>query len=775
LHGHEAVLIQEATLHIRGWARPFELEGSGPWSLGRSEGSDIYFPDDPSCSRAQAIIRRAGDGLLLEPLSKVTTITLNRRAIDRPHPLMDGDIIEFAAQTISVRQRPSQGALAPSRSQSLGRIKIQDGLFVGRRDDNRAQSDRKMLVLDHPTVSRKHARFLVTDTGFAIEDLGSTNGTRVNGKRISRKTRLTAGDTISIGVFSLAFDGSSVSTRAQADGVSLTAHSITKTVQPKRASPPLTLVDRVNLEIMPGELVCIIGESGSGKSTLMNIVSGRKKPTDGSVLLGEFDIHAYFDTLKQNIAYVPQSDLLHETLTLRQALNFVALLRLPRDLSTAARKQIVEDAARNVGLEQKLDLKIVSLSGGQKKRASLATEILSHPKLLFLDEVTSGLDESTDREIMALLQRLTRRGMTIICVTHTLANIEEFADKVIVMAVGGTLTFCGAPRDMLAFFDIRHLGGVFGALDRSGANHWRERFEHKRALPLLQRHIGVPTRGATGAQAGSPGQQLNMLFHQFAVLTIRNFALLWGDKRTLLMAAVQSVIVGGLLGYAYSNFGNGSLEISNSKLSFLLVLGITCLWIGCAGAAKEIVGELSIYLRERDINLSTVAFVLSKFLVVSIFTIAQIALLMLTCGLIAAEIPGAAAEQFGLAALAAVAGAGVGLFISSISNSRDQAAVIVPLALAPQLILGSGLVTTLSSAGQWIAKLLIGAYWTREAMTAALISAESIFKIDTNSGMRVAVTAQSLPHCIAALTAQTAGWVTLTIGIMYWRHAHKTE
>jgi hypothetical protein len=361
-------------------------------------------------------------------------------------------------------------------------------------------------------------------------------------------------------------------------------------------------------------------------------------------------------------------------------------------------------------------------------------------------------------------------------VTHTLANIEEFADKVIVMAAGGALTFCGAPRDMLSFFNIRHLGEVFGALDRSGGHHWRERFERKQALPSPQRRAlagSMPQAG--GTQDGSLGQRLNVQLHQFSVLTARNFALLWGDTRTLAMAAMQSVIVGSLLGYAYSDFGSGELEISNSKLSFLLVLGITCLWIGCAGAAKEIVGELSIYLRERDINLSTAAFVLSKFLVVSIFTIAQIALLMLTCSLFAAEIPGSPEEQFALAAFASVAGAGVGLFISSISNSRDQAAVIVPLALAPQLILGSGLVTTLSTAGQWIAKLFIGAYWTREAMTSALISAENIFKIDPNSGMRVAVTAQSLPHCIAALAAQTLGWVVLTICIMYWRHARKTE
>ncbi|MGA9794066.1 MAG: FHA domain-containing protein [Rhizomicrobium sp.] len=770
-------LVQEAILHVKGRSRPFELNGPGPWSIGRADASDLCFADDPRCSRAQAVIRRTAGGFILEPLSNATPTVVNNRAIDRAHVVADGDTIQFAAQLITVaEQRRSSRSERQSHTPSTSaKVAVQHGLLITRREEISARTDERALVLDHPTVSRRHAQFHFRDGAIGIEDLGSTNGTRVNGSRITRRTNLKPGDTVSIGVFTLTFDGANISARAQADGVSLSAHAVSKIVHPKSSPTPLTLVDGVDLEIVPGELVCIIGESGSGKSTLMNIVSGRKKPSGGVVMLGELDIHAYFDALKQNMAYVPQTDLLHETLTLRQALNFAALLRLPRDISAAARRKIVEDAAANVGLEQRLDQKIAALSGGQKKRASLATEILSRPKLLFLDEVTSGLDESTDHEIMDLLKRLTRRGMTIVCVTHTLANIEEFADKVIVMAAGGSLTFFGAPQDMLSFFGIRHLGGVFGALDRSGGAHWRDRFERARNVSPAPDTSHALKGPAASAQAGPISLQLSVQLHQFAVLTARNIALLLGDTRTLIMAALQSVIVGGLLGYAYSDFGSGPLEVSNSKLSFLLVLGITCLWIGCAGAAKEIVGELSIYLRERDINLSTVAFVLSKFLVISIFTVVQIALLMLTCGLIAQEIPGSAIQQFALAALASIAGAGVGLFISSISNSRDQAAVIVPLALAPQLILGSGLVTNLSSAGQWIAKIFIGAHWTREAMTSALISVEDIVKIDPNTGMRIAVTAEPLGHCVAALAAQTAGWVILTIGILYWRHARKTE
>src|SRR5204863_3349295 len=201
----------------------------------------------------------------------------------------------------------------------------------------------------------------------------------------------------------------------------------------------------------------------------------------------------------------------------------------------------------------------------------------------------------------------------------------------------------------------------------------------------------------------------------------------------------------------FSDFGKG-FELGSSKVSFLVVLGITCIWIGCAGAAKAIVGELPIYLRERDINLSTTAFVFSKFLVIGCFAVCQILILMLVSSLLAQEIPGWPWEQFLLASFAAVSGVAIGLVIATVSNSRDQAAVIVPLALAPQLIFGSGLMSNLSWYTLKVAQLVIGAYWSRQAMTAALISHENgIMKIDPVHGALVPVTAQSLGLSIVAL------------------------
>lgn len=665
--------------------------------------------------------------------------------------------------------------LASDEANQRRRVPVRHDLTIMRLDEESEQDKQDLvLFLDHPTVSHKHARFIVANGKIAIEDLGSDNGTFVNSERISAAVELKPRDQISVGVFLLRFDGTHVEVRSHTAGGMLGAYSVSKQIRDK--PQPLFLLRDVTLELPPHELVCVIGASGSGKTTLMNIISGRKRPTSGAVKLGRFDVHECFHMLKQDIAYVPQRDPLHEFLTVRQALTYSARLRLPADMSVETRNRIILDAAESVGLEHRLDAKIATLSGGERKRASLATEILSHPDLLFLDEVTTGLDESTDREIMQLLKRLVVRGMTIVCVTHTLANIEEVADTIVVMGRGGLVTFYGTPAELRDFFSIDQIGEVFDVVERVGPETWHERFEDAWGLRTVAR---ARARGSHGERphrsgGGTVFTTIANAARQFGILTSRNLTLLFGDTRALAMAAVQAIVVGALLGFAFSDFGKG-FELGSSKVSYLVVLGITCIWIGCAGSAKSIVGELPIYLRERDINLSTTAFVLSKLLVMSAFAICQVLLLLFVSSLLVQDVPGPVWEQYALAALAAVNGAAIGLVISSVSNSRDQAAVVVPLALAPQLIFGSGLISSLSWAAEKVAQFVIGAYWTRQAMIGALISRESgIMKIDPVHGTLVPVTAHPLGLSAGALCLQTIAWLVLTIAIMHVRYGRKS-
>ena len=207
------------------------------------------------------------------------------------------------------------------------------------------------------------------------------------------------------------------------------------------------LLDDITLVIKPREFVCLLGPSGSGKSTLLKALSGRERVDAGSVLVNDQELGAHFDALKHDIAVVPQKDVLHESLRMDDALWYTAKLRLPPDTSADEVRQALADMLATVGLVGERRKPIRKLSGGQVKRASLANEILCKPSLVFLDEVTSGLDEQTDREVMKLFRSLADAGKTVVCVTHSLASVEQTCHLVVILTCGGKLAFVGKPAE----------------------------------------------------------------------------------------------------------------------------------------------------------------------------------------------------------------------------------------------------------------------------------------------------------------------------------------
>ena len=618
------------------------------------------------------------------------------------------------------------------------RVPLDHGLTVGR------QAIPGQVVLDHPNVSRRHAAFEVVDGAIVLRDLGGTNGTYLNGERLRGTRPLIQGDRIDIGPFQLTFDGTALTRAGRVGNVELLVRGVSYDV--RRSGVPRRILHGANLRILPSEFVAIIGANGSGKSTLMNIMAGRVLPSEGIVLLNGRDLHANFQALKQDIAFVPQQDVLHEQLTLRQALDYTAQLRLPPDTTVEQRRAAVNEAARSVDLLDQLDQRIGALSGGQKKCASLASEILNRPSLLLLDEVTSGLDESADWEIMRLLRRLADDGVTIIVVTHTLANVTEFCDKVICMGRGGQPTFIGAPSEVLEFFAVHRLGEVFERTDELGAECWRARFE-----ATVSATINLPTAVESRDNTRRPALQrphepvfitLLRVPRQAAILLHRNTILLLSDRRTLAMAAAQSVLIGGLMGYAFGNFGTGQERI-NAENALLLLLGLSAIWLGCNAASKDIVGDLAIYRRENDINLSTAAFIGAKYLVSCVFTVLQLAVVYLLVSAFADGIPGERLQQFILLTLGAMAGTAMGLVISALANTRDQATTIVPLALVPQLILAGVLVPKLPDLATAVAKIAVSGYWLTEAMKSVFIAAEGPIQVmNAHTGTLMNMTAK---------------------------------
>ena len=274
--------------------------------------------------------------------------------------------------------------------------------------------------------------------------------------------------------------------RSRSNNIELAARGVERTVRDRATGGPLTLLEDVDLVVRPREFVAILGPSGSGKSTLLAVLGGRVVPDAGAVTLNGADLHADFEALKGDITVVPQRDLLHDSLALGAALRYTAELRLPPDLSRGEVEASVADILDVVGLAPKRSTPIRHLSGGQVKRASLANELVAGPSLLLLDEVTSGLDEQTDREVMELFRRVADGGKTVVCVTHNLANVEENCHLVAILAEGGRLAFVGTPGEAKAYFAIPRLGDVYRALAGRMPGEWASRF---RASPEYRRHV----------------------------------------------------------------------------------------------------------------------------------------------------------------------------------------------------------------------------------------------------------------------------------------------
>ena len=443
--------------------------------------------------------------------------------------------VEAITRTREVPSRVRSGAAATDVEPD--RLPLEHGLTFGR------EAMPGQVLLDHPTVSGRHAAFEVADGNVLLRDLGSTNGTYVNGVLLHGVRLLAPGDRIDIGPFALTFDGTSLTKACHEGNVELLVEGVSCDVLTGgRAGRRNRILHRTSLRVRPSEFVAVIGVNGSGKSTLMNIMAGRAIPSEGSVLFNGADLHANFERLKRDIAFVPQRDVLHEQLTVRQALDYAARLRLPPDTTGAQRRAAVHDAARSVGLLGQLEQRISALSGGQKKCAILASEILSRPSLLLLDEVTSGLDVSSDWEIMRLLRRLAKEGMTIVVVTHSLASATEFCDKILCIARNGHPAFFGAPTEVMDFFGVRQIGDVLSRMDEFGPEYWqaeREQTAFAAAdLPTTaERTPEAPPAGAKLVRKPPP-VPLRHIIRQWAILLDRNTRLLLFDRRTVVMAAI---------------------------------------------------------------------------------------------------------------------------------------------------------------------------------------------------------------------------------------------
>ena len=326
-------------------------------------------------------------------------------------------------------------------------------LRIGRAPDND-------VVVDDMLVSRYHAE-LVRGPGGAWEviDLGSHNGTFVDGRPVGRAP-IDENSLIGIGRHQFRLVRGALEAYEDTGKVEFEAAGLSVFVGEGR-----TILDDVSFALPENCFLAVVGPSGAGKSTLMKALTGFSPADQGTVLYNGRDLYESIEELRSRIGYVPQDDILHPQLTVRKALGFAAELRFPSDVTKQEREQAVNGVMEELGLTHRADLPIHKLSGGQRKRVSVALELLTKPSLLFLDEPTSGLDPGFEKSAMELLRNLADGGRTVIVVTHSLQSLN-LCDRVIFLAPGGSTAYFGPPEEALEYFGGTDYADVFRTLEQ---------------------------------------------------------------------------------------------------------------------------------------------------------------------------------------------------------------------------------------------------------------------------------------------------------------------
>jgi ABC transport system ATP-binding/permease protein len=680
--------------------------------IGRAQDNEVVL-HNTYVSRYHAELVKRGEEYYLVPLPNITNALL----VDGV-PVMQPIRMHHGAKIRLGGWKPgdmvSLDFLSPSEDADMvfhRKIEFTQNqvMTIGRHKDN-------TIVLPAPTVSNFHAEVEKVGQRYRVVDLRSSNGTFVNGKRISREVWVQPGESIQIGPyrFEVAENAFSQSDHSEG-GVRVEMIGLNKWVKKN-----LNILQDISLVFEPKEFIVVVGQSGGGKSTLVDAITGYHPATHGRVMVnGTIDLYKEFDALRSTIGYVPQKDIIHMELTVFEALDFAAQLRMPPDTTKEERIQRIEEVMNDLDLAHRRDTQISKLSGGQQKRVSIGVELITKPGLFFLDEPTSGLDPGMETELMRLMRRLADQGRTIVMITHATKNVM-LADKVVFLARGGFLAWFGPPEEALAYFDQyrserdrrsnpMEFDNIYTLLDQNelgqGAD-WVKRF---REHPAYTKYIAEPLQKSgvlspwkkqgpqTVAKQPAQHKQVSAL-RQFFILSHRNIQILKRDRFSLalllltapLMASLDFMLARGTEKNPLS-FQNGNF---NDVIITMIVLTNTAILVGGLAFMRELVKEREIYKRERLVNLRLSPYIFSKIWIAVLLVVYQ-AVCYTVIRYKAFDMPGGREEMlffFVTVFLLIMAGVMMGFFVSALTPNANSAPLLLIMFIIPQMVLSGALV-----------------------------------------------------------------------------------
>jgi ABC-type multidrug transport system ATPase subunit/pSer/pThr/pTyr-binding forkhead associated (FHA) protein/ABC-type transport system involved in cytochrome c biogenesis permease component len=713
---------------------PVESQAANVIRIGRSPDSEVVL-DFPIVSWNHAQILRVNGDLILEDMGSLNGTALNdfenkiSRSIIRPE-----DEVYFGSVKVPVSR------LLADRGNAMGgaafqHVAVKEEVLLLGRDPGCNQP------LDDPLVSWHHARITKAGGHLYVEDLSSLNGTFVDGVKVSGKVEVKTGQEIELGKFHFHVrEGGQLERREYHGNVSIEAASIIV-----NAPNGTRLLDPISFTVYPSEMVALMGPAGAGKTTLLKALNGYTRPASGQVLFNSADLYKSYDLFRLQMGYVPQDDIVHAQLTVRQALFFSTKLRT--DLSDAEIEARIDLILEQLGIRDKKDTLIGSpeqkvLSGGQRKRVNIAMELITDTPVLFLDEPTSGLSSYDAEGVVDLLKHLAGQGKTIITTIHQPSiDVYKKFDNLIMISRDrggcGALAYFGpAYPASIEFFNDSGQGAnpepakdlspemLLTGLAASNTATWADRFQRSRYHKLFVE--GRAGKAVADRQQSTASHRFNLT--QWITLLRRNVILKMRDRAQLTITLLQAPLFAALIVLVFSGLKeppniNGLANAAPSQsvadsmqtavkafselggniagIEFLMV--VAAIWFGCNNAARDIVGEWTVYQRERMVNLKLPSYVFAKFTVLAALCTFQCLVLLgivyLCCGLKGNFLAAAL-----LLIVSSLVGAALGLAISARSPTTETAIALLPVVLLPIIALGGGIRAAykMPAVTQWI-------------------------------------------------------------------------
>jgi len=680
-------------------------------SVGRFKKINTIGIDNPLISKTHLQIEYDGVNIFVKDLGSINGSFMNGHKLKAnvKHLFTNSDTIRISKKegvcSIRLSEQPGNplnnqnfnssshkgipAVNSKAASQGLAALlNSKDNVIIGR-------SNECDIVVNDAGVSRKHLKVYKFRGEYYVEDLGSTNGTFVNQHRIRSKTKLQLSDTIYVGLH--AFSLNTV-TR------DLSKESAIQTIQLKKTFKNGKIgLQPININIQAKTMVALMGPSGCGKSTLLKSLNGDSPATSGQVYIFGLELIKNYELLKQKIGYVPQDDIVHLELTVDTTLYYAAKLRLADDASSSDIRERINEILVSLNLNDPVirNTTIKNLSGGQRKRVSIAVELLNKPAILFLDEPTSSLDPETIEEFLKCLRNLCSQGTTVIMVTHKPEDLY-FVDEIIFLGAKGFHVFSGPRNEMLPYFQRKNIIEVYSLLsNETNSKEWNHKINTGNDIKEISHKQGT-------LKKDNPISPLRQLFW----LSARYLQIKLSNRNNLILLFMQPVIIAVLIKLSFGQLSEIINGANTGVMGAVFMMAITAIWFGVSNSAKEIISEKAIFMKERMNNLYLGNYFLSKWLVLTFISFFQLLLFLFTLKLSYGNELSNFSDSLLFLLLISNSSIILGLLLSATSASADGVMTILPVALLSQIIL-AGIITPLQSkVTEFLSFLTLGRWGT---------------------------------------------------------------